>query len=95
MPWMLSGFFVMFVTGGFLFWALAGKLYGNVYFRVKVLALLLAGINALIFHLMTERTIADWDAARLPPMRVRMAGLLSMVCWIVTIAMGRRIVLGL
>jgi len=95
MPWMLSGFFVMFLTGGFLFWALAGKLYGNVYFRIKVLALLLAAINALVFHLMTERTIDEWDAAPLPPMRVRIAGLLSMVFWTVTIAAGRRIVLGL
>jgi hypothetical protein len=95
MPWMLSGFFIMFLTGGFLFWALAGKLYGNVYFRIKVVALLMAGVNALIFHLMTERTIAEWDAAARPPMRVRIAGLLSMVCWTVTIAAGRRIVLGL
>ena len=95
MPLMLGGFLVMFVTGGFLFWALAGKLYGNIYFRIKVLALLSAGINALIFHMMTERTIADWDAGPSPPMRVRMAGLASMVFWIVTIAAGRRIVLGL
>ena len=95
MPWMLGGFFVMFITGGLLFWALAGKLYGNVYFRIKVMALLFAGINALIYHLMTERTMVDWDAAPFPPMQVRIAGLLSIIFWTVTIAAGRRIVIGL
>src|SRR5205809_189903 len=67
MPWMFGGFFVMFVTGGLLFWALAAKCYGNIYFQIKVGALLLAGINALIYHWMTERTIADWDRAIRPP----------------------------
>ncbi len=62
---------------------------------VKLGALLLAGVNALIYHLRTERTIADWDAAPLPPLRVRHAGLISMICWIVVIGAGRRIVLGL
>jgi hypothetical protein len=95
MPAMLCGFLVMFTTGGLLFWALAAKCYGNVYFRIKLGALLLAGVNALIYHLRTERTIADWDAAPLPPLRVRVAGLISMICWIVVIGAGRRIVLGL
>jgi hypothetical protein len=95
MPTMLCGFLVMFATGGLLFWALAGKLYGNVYFRIKLCALLCAALNALVYHLTTERTIADWDAAPLPPLRARAAGLISMICWIVVIGAGRRIVLGL
>ena len=95
MPWMLGGFSVMFATGGLLFWALAAKCYGNVYFRIKVAALLFAGLNALVYHLITEKTIADWDQAPLPPLRARIAGVLSMACWIVTIAAGRRIVIGL
>lgn len=95
MPWMLGGFFVMFATGGLLFWSIAAKCYVNVYFRIKIAALLLAGINALIYHQTTERTIADWDAAPLPPMRARMAGFVSMVCWIVVIVAGRRIALGM
>jgi hypothetical protein len=95
MPVMLSGFFVMFTTGGLLFWALAAKCYGNVYFRIKLIALMLAAVNALVYHLTTERTIAQWDTAPLPPVRVRLAGLFSIVCWIVVIGAGRRIVLGL
>src|SRR3954469_21322606 len=40
MPWMFAGFLVMFATGGLLFWALAAKCYGNVYFQIKMVALL-------------------------------------------------------
>jgi hypothetical protein len=95
MPWMVGGFSVMFITGGLLFWALAAKCYGNIYFQIKVAAILLAGVNALVYHWMTERTIADWDTAAFPPRHARVAGFLSMTFWIVTIAAGRRIVVGL
>ena len=95
MPWMLGGFLVMFLTGGLLFWALAAKCYGNIYFRIKMAALLLAGLNALIFHLLTQRTIADWDAAPVPPIGARLAGVVSIVLWVVIIGAGRRIVVAL
>jgi hypothetical protein len=95
MPVMLGGFLVMFATGGLLFWALAAKCYGNIYFRIKLTALLFAAVNAGVYHLTTERTIANWDTAPVPPPRARMAGLISMICWIVVIGAGRRIVLGL
>src|SRR5688500_2516013 len=41
-PWMLSGFAVMFVSGGLLFTGFATKAYPNIFFRVKMAALLLA-----------------------------------------------------
>jgi hypothetical protein len=94
-PWMAGGFAIMFLTGGLLFWALAARCYGNVYFRIKVAALVLLAVNALVYHTLTQSTIADWDAAARPPMRARLAGIISMVLWVVTIAAGRRIVLGL
>jgi hypothetical protein len=94
-PWMACGFSVMFLTGGLLFWAIAAKCYGNLHFRIKVAALLLLALNALIFHTLTQSTIADWDRSPRPPNRARIAGLVSMVLWVVTIAAGRRIALGL
>jgi len=95
MPWMAGGFVTMFLSGGLLFWALAAKCYGNTYFRIKLVAILLAGINALVFHRMTERSIDEWDTAAVPPLKARIAGLLSITCWMVTMVAGRRIVAGL
>lgn len=89
MPWTLSGFAVMFISGGLLLSGFATKAYGNLYFRLKVVALLSAGVNALVYHRVTERRIAQWDEAARPPMPARLAGLISIVVWATVIMAGR------
>ena len=87
--WMTSGFILMIITGAFLFWARAADSYLNVYFRIKLVGLALAGANAMYFNLKTKRGIAGWDTAGRPPFNVRMAGLASIVLWAAVIASGR------
>jgi len=87
--WMVGGFILMFVTGALLFWARAADSYSNVYFRIKLVGLLLAGGNAMYFNLKTKRGIGGWDTAGMPPPNVRMAGLASIVLWGLVIASGR------
>jgi hypothetical protein len=86
---MFSGFAVMFISGGLLFTAFATKAYGNLYFRLKIVALLLAGTNALFFHFVTERRIVQWDEAARPPTPARLAGLVSIIAWGSVILAGR------
>jgi hypothetical protein len=93
-PWTLSGFGLMFVTGAWLFSAEASKLYQSPAFRIKMVLLSLAGLNALIFHLTIYRRAAEWDGKPVAPMRARMAGLLSLLLWIAIIAAGRSIAYG-
>ena len=89
MPWFLAGFLVMFVSGGVLLSGFATAAYGNVYFRVKASALLLAAVNALVYHLVTGRRVARWDAAATLPLPARAAGLLSIAAWTIVILAGR------
>jgi hypothetical protein len=89
MPLTLAGFSVMFVSGAVLFTAFATKAYGNAYFRIKLAAILLAGLNALVYHFVTERRIADWDDAARPPLPVKCAGIISIVVWAIVIMAGR------
>jgi hypothetical protein len=89
MPWTLSGFAVMFVSGGILLVAYATSAYSNLYFRIKAIALLLAGINAFFYHRVTERQIHQWDEARVPSVPARAAGLISILVWGVVILAGR------
>ena len=93
-PWTLSGFGLMFLTGGWLFSAEATKLYHSPAFRIKMVLLSLAGLNALIFHLTIYRRSAEWDGMPVAPMRARLAGLASLVLWIGIIAAGRSIAYG-
>jgi hypothetical protein len=93
-PWTLSGFALMFFTGAWLFASEARKLYHSPIFRIKLLLLALAGLNALIFHLTVYRSAAGWkDDEPLPP-RARLAGILSLLLWISIIAAGRSIAYG-
>jgi len=88
-PWTLTAFTVMFITGGVLFSGFATKAYANTFFRLKITAILLAAVNALLFHFVTERGIARWDEQARPPFPARMAGLVSLVLWAGVIFAGR------
>ena len=88
-PWTLVGFGVMFISGALLFTGFATRAYGNVYFRIKLTAIVLAGVNALFYHCMTERRIAHWNDAAQPPMPARLAGVISIVVWTIAIMAGR------
>lgn len=89
MPWFLCGFGVMFLSGGTLLAAYATSAYGNLYFRIKATALVLAGMNAFFYHRVTERQIHRWDEARVPALPARAAGLISILVWGVVIFAGR------
>jgi hypothetical protein len=89
MPWAFGGFLIMVVSGGMLVSGFATAAYGNVYFRVKMVALLLAGVNAVVYHRITERRMAQRDGAARLPWPARAAGLLSIVAWTIVILAGR------
>lgn len=91
MTWAFAGFAIMFLSGGMLLSGFATAAYSNVYFRIKVAALVLAGLNALVYHAVTERHIATWDGAARIPIAARMAGLISVVLWTTVILAGRMI----
>ena len=90
LPFTIGGFIVVFITGGLLFWAEAAKSYSNVWFRFKLLFLLLAGLNALVFHLGIYRRMDKWDNDATPPSRARMAGASSLFLWATVIWLGRQ-----
>ena len=75
MPWAGAGFVVMLVTGSMLLMVYASNAYANPSPRAKLLALALAGVNALVYHTTIERRIDEWDAQAQPPLPARMAGL--------------------
>jgi hypothetical protein len=91
LPWTWGGFSVMFVSGVLLAWSEAGRLYTNSFFRMKMLFLVLAGLNVLIFHLTVYRNVSAWGHAPVTPLRARIAGVLSLALWFGLIAAGRAI----
>jgi hypothetical protein len=91
LPWTWAGFAVMFVTGILLSIAEAATNYFNWAFRIKLVLLLLVGINPLIFHLTIYRKVNTWDLANVTPRRARFAAISSLVLWASIIVFGRLI----
>ena len=89
MPVAVVGFGLVFLTGGFLFWAEAITAYDSVHFWIKVGLIMLAGLNALYFEMVTHKGIAAWDNDAIPPLRARVAGFVSLVLWTSVIITGR------
>jgi hypothetical protein len=68
-------------------------MYRSPAFRIKVVLLILAGLNALIFHRTVYRDVAKWGPSSVPA-RARLAGLASLLFWMAIIAAGRAIAYG-
>ena len=91
LPWTAAGFLVMIASGALLFYAAPVLRYQNLFFRLKMVTLILAVINAWVFHRTVYRKVADWDLDPVPPRWARAAGSLSLVLWAVMITLGRMI----
>ncbi len=91
LPWTIAGFILMIVTGGLLFYAIPVRTYQSIFFRVKVLMLILAGINVWVFHSTIWRRVAEWDRDPVTPRSARFAGAASLVLWVCIIFAGRMI----
>jgi hypothetical protein len=90
-PWMFAGFAVMVVTGVLLFYAIPVRSYQSIWFRMKVVLLICAGLNAWIFHATVYQGVRSWDVSPAVPPRARLAGILSLVFWAGIIVFGRMI----
>ena len=69
-----AGFVVMVITGVLLFYAIPVRTYQSVWFRAKVIFLILAGLNVWIFHTRIYPRVAEWDHDARTPRAARRAG---------------------
>ena len=90
-PWTAAGFLLMIVSGALLFYAAPLLRYQNIFFRAKMVALVLAVVNVLVFHISVDRRRTEWDSDRVPPRGARWAGGAALVLWAVMIVLGRMI----
>ncbi|HEY2455717.1 MAG TPA: DUF6644 family protein [Candidatus Acidoferrum sp.] len=89
LPWTWAAFALQVITGATLFMSEAVKVYTNPAFRLKMLLILLAGLQALIFHRTVYRNGVTWGDAEVSPMRAKIAGLVSLLLWLAVVAAGR------
>jgi hypothetical protein len=88
LPWTWVAFAIAAVAGMLMFSSKALTYYSNIPFRLKMVCLLLAGINMVLFHWLGTRHIEAWDRGR-PPRAARLAGGASLLLWTTIVAAGR------
>jgi hypothetical protein len=87
LTWLAFGIAV--VTGSLMFATSAQLYFGNAAFQFKAAALLGAGLNMALFHLLTARA-ATSPTGHDPPLRAaRIAGLVSLLLWAAVVLLGR------
>lgn len=91
LPWTKVGFVVMVVTGILLFYAIPVRTYQSIFFRVKVVMLILAGLNVWVFNNRVFLRVSEWDRDVITPTGARRAALFSLILWGGIIVAGRMI----
>src|SRR5262245_56391839 len=89
LKWTWAAFVVTAATGSLMFITNAGVYYNNFYFRTKMVLLVVAGINMLMFELTAGRTIHRWDKEPSAPPVGRTTAVVSLALWISIIFLGR------
>ena len=91
LPLTLFGFLVMSVTGLLLFYAIPVRNYQNIFFRIKILLIVIAGINAFFFHRRMSKEAKVWDKDSSIPSSMKNSAITSLVLWSSVIISGRMI----
>jgi hypothetical protein len=84
-----TAFCIGVIAGLLMFAANANTYFGNTAFRLKMLALLGAGVNMAIFQLITFRTVGSWDRDVKPTLAARLAGATSILIWVTVLFLAR------
>ena len=88
---MLVGFGVMIITGVLLFYAIPVRTAQSVWFRIKLLLLFAAAINAFLFHRRLQAAGTAWDGDVRAPKQLRVGATLSLAFWLLIVICGRLI----
>jgi hypothetical protein len=89
LPFTWTAFVFAILTGGALFTSHAVGYAQNLQFRMKLLLLVLAGVNMLTFHLIMGRGLGRWSEPGATPWQGKVAGLISLMLWIGIVGLGR------
>lgn len=91
LKWSRLSLLVVVPTGFMLFMTQATETWANTAFRVKLLLLGVAALNALVFHLRMFRTVEEWGQQKRTPMGAKLSALVSLIVWTGVITCGRLI----
>jgi hypothetical protein len=89
LPATWAAFVLAVIAGSLLFISQATAYFASTTFWIKMTILVLAGVNMLIFEFITVRSVRTWDLTTTPPLPAKLAGGISISCWLLVFVFGR------
>ena len=90
LKWTWAAFALTAATGALMFITNAVVYFHNTFFRAKMILLVLAALNMLVFELTARKTLRRWDEApAVPPTSAKVVATLSLIIWVGVIVAGR------
>jgi hypothetical protein len=83
------GFGLVAATGAAMFVGIAQSVITSPAASWKFGLIGIAGLNILVFHTGVYRTVKEWDLLARPPIRARVAAVISALSWMGVIVAGR------
>jgi hypothetical protein len=90
-PWATPAALLTLATGMLLFVTEPERFIANPFFLLKAVALVLAVVNLLVFHLSIYPRVDDWDRLVRPPLAARLSAACSLTLWSVVLIASRLI----
>ncbi len=91
LPWAIIGFGVNLVTGALFFLGDPGRYSVNIGFQVKMVLIVIAGINAIWFFRTINPHISDWDPNGDTSVQAKLVAYVSLGSWFGVLLLGRLI----
>jgi len=88
---MMIGFAIMIVTGLLLYFAVPVRVTQSIWFRIKFVLLIVAGINAWIFNNQMKQSSSTWENEPKAPKALRYSAAMSLLLWAGVVTTGRLI----
>jgi hypothetical protein len=89
LPVTWAAFVTAVAAGALLFVSRASAYAASPAFWTKMALIVLAGVNMAAFEFVTVRGVHKWNLDPVPPAAARLAGLVSIACWVLVILCGR------
>jgi hypothetical protein len=89
LPWSRLGLAVVAPSGLLMFVAHATEMAMSPVFRLKLLLIVVAGLNAAVFHRWSFKSVGGWNHDAVTPAAAKVSAALSLILWTSVISCGR------
>ena len=91
LPWATLGFVMNLVSGTLFFFGDPGRYSINIGFQIKMVLVLIAGLNVLLYLWKIKPVVANWEAHGDTPMLAKSVAWVSLATWAAVLLLGRLI----